>query len=83
MDIQFPKGNYRADSSETTTFCSARQLKNHIELFSTFLDERQESQMYKLIKNPLNADQWNMYSCSHPVTNVYRKIITVIVTVRF
>ena len=23
MDIQFPKGNYRADSSETTTFCSA------------------------------------------------------------
>jgi len=38
--------------------------------------------MYKLIKNPLNADQLNMYSCLHPVTNVYRKIITVVVKVQ-
>ena len=29
----------------TTKFSSARQFKNHIELFSTFLDESYNSQM--------------------------------------
>ena len=28
----------------TTKFSSARQFKNHVELFSTFLDESRESQ---------------------------------------
>ena len=53
--IQFPRGNYQSDSSETdnillsllfaTKFSSARMFKNHIELFSTFLDESCFSQM--------------------------------------
>jgi len=46
----------------TTKFSSARQFKNHVELFSAFLDERRESKMikfekYKTEKNPLNTDQ--------------------------
>ena len=34
----------------TTKFSSARQFKNHIELFSTVLDEIRESQMQNLKK---------------------------------
>jgi len=41
----------------TTKFSSARQIKNLIELFSTFLDESRESKMENLKKktnkNPL------------------------------
>jgi len=44
----------------TTKFSSARQFKNHIELFSTFLEESRESQMKnfkkKTNKNPLNTN---------------------------
>ena len=49
----FLRGNYQTDSSETytllsllftTKFSSACQFKNHVELFSTFLDESHESQ---------------------------------------
>ena len=52
-NITFLRGNYQTDSSETytllslcftTKFSSARQFKNHVELFSTFLDESRESQ---------------------------------------
>ena len=43
----------------TTKFSSARQLKNYVELFFTFLDESRLSQMQNLKKktdkNPLNT----------------------------
>ena len=46
INIKFTKGNYQTDSSETllsslvtTKSSSSRQFKNHIELFSAFLDE--------------------------------------------
>ena len=47
--IKFPRGSYQTYSSEyllfNTKFYSARQFKNHIELFSTILDESRLSQM--------------------------------------
>ena len=44
----------------TTTFSSARQFKNHVELFSTFVDESRDSKMQNFKKKtdkkkPLNT----------------------------
>ena len=55
-NIKFPIGNYQTDGYETNTvlsttkISSARQFKNCIELFSTFLDESGESQMKILMQ---------------------------------
>ena len=53
-NIRFPRGNYQTivplDINTllsllfTSNFSSARQLKNHVELFSTLLDESRVSQ---------------------------------------
>jgi len=84
--IKFPRGNYHTHINTllsllfTTKFSSAGQVKNNIELFSTFLKERREIQMQNLKKK---RDKLRLsiffffYKPAYPQKKFHRRVLSV------